>query len=90
LQEQTAAEADVRHALLKRSGAEIVWELDEPTALTAADIKAQHALSLAGALIAATAHRRGAILLHKDPELDALGDQVKQERLPYKAAGKAR
>ncbi len=90
LQEQNQAEADVRHVLLKRSGAEILWELDEPVVIKAAGFKARHAISLADALIAASAHRQGAILLHKDPEFDALADQVKQERLPLKAAGRAR
>jgi len=45
---------------------------------------------MADALIAASAHRYGATLLHKDPEFDALLDTIKQERLPYKATGKAR
>lgn len=89
LREQTQAEADVRHALLKRSGATILWDLDEPTVLKAADLKAQHSISVADALIAASAHRHSAILLHKDPEFDALPDAIKQERLPYKATGKA-
>jgi predicted nucleic acid-binding protein len=84
LRERDQAEADVRHALLRRSGAEILWELDEPTILRAAAFKAQHSISLADALIAASANRRGAILVHKDPEFDALKDQIKMERLPYK------
>lgn len=90
LQERTEAEADVRHALLKRSGATLVWEVDEPMVLKAVGLKAVHSLSLADALIAASAHRYGATLLHKDPEFDALPDGIKQERLPYKATGKAR
>ena len=90
LQERTEAEADVRHALLKRSGATIVWELDEPSLLKAAELKAEHPISLADAIIAASAFRQGAILLHKDPEFDALPDSIKQERLPYKAVGKTR
>jgi uncharacterized protein len=90
LQERPAAEADVRHALLKRSGATLVWELDEPMVLKAAELKAAHSISLADALIAASAHRYGAILLHKDPEFDLLPDSIQQERLPYKATGKAR
>ena len=84
LRERDQAEADVRHALLRRSGAEILWELDEPTILRAAAFKAKHSISLADALIAASAYRRGAILLHKDPEFDALAGQIKMERLPYK------
>ena len=90
LQERTEAEADVRHALLKRSGATILWELDEPIVLKAAGLKAAHAISLADAIIAASAYRHGAILLHKDPEFDELPDSIQQERLPYKTTGKAR
>lgn len=90
LQERTEAEAEVRHALLKRSGAAVLWELDEPTALKAAGLKAEHSISLAEALIAASAHRHSAILLHKNSEFDMLPDSIKQERLPYKVTGKAR
>jgi predicted nucleic acid-binding protein len=89
LQERSEAEADVRHALLKRSGATILWELDEPLILRAAAFKSQHSLSVADAIIAASACRYGALLLHKDPEFDALADQVKQEHLPYKAPVRA-
>jgi len=90
LQELGQSEADVRHAQLRRSGATIVWELDEPIVLKAASFKAQYALSFADALIAATAYRYGAILIHKDPEFDALAEQVPQEHLPLKASGRAR
>ncbi len=84
LREQSLSEADIRHALLKRSGATILWDLDEPTVLTAANLKAQHSLSVADALIAASAQCHGAILLHKDPEFEVLPDSIRQERLPYK------
>ncbi len=87
LRQRDQAEADVRHALLRRIGAEILRELDEPIILRAAAFKAKHSISLADALIAASAYRRGAILLHKDPEFDALADQIKMERLPYKIKG---
>ena len=90
LPEQTEAEADVRHALLKRSGVTILWELDELIVLKAAGLKAAHSISMADAVIAASAHRHGAVLLHKDPEFDALPDSIKQEHLPYKATWKAR
>jgi predicted nucleic acid-binding protein len=89
LQERNQSEADVRHALLKRSGATLLWDLDEPTILRAASYKAKFAVSFADALIAASAHRQGATLLHKDPEFDALADQVRQERLPAKPARKS-
>jgi predicted nucleic acid-binding protein len=38
----------------------------------------------ADALIAAFAQRQSAILLHKDPEFEALLEQVELEALPYK------
>jgi predicted nucleic acid-binding protein len=84
LQEQSGTEADVRHALLKRSGATLIWELDEPIILIAASLKATYSLSLADATIAASAQRHGAVLLHKDPEFEALPESIRQEHLPYK------
>jgi predicted nucleic acid-binding protein len=45
---------------------------------------AQHPVSRADALIAAFAVDAGAILVHKDPELEVLASAVDQERLPYK------
>jgi predicted nucleic acid-binding protein len=83
-QEQGQAEADRRHALIKQTSAEILWNADEPTILLAGDLKAVLRLSFADALIAAMARRHGAILLHKDPELAVLADQQPVETLPYK------
>jgi predicted nucleic acid-binding protein len=57
--------------------------------LTAADFKAQHALSFGDALIAACARRHSAILLHKDPEFDALAGEIEQETLPHKSTRQA-
>ena len=59
--------------------------MDEATVLTAARLKAQHRVSLADAIIAAFAIRQDAILLHKDPEFDALTGLLKMEALPYKS-----
>ena len=84
LQEQTEDVADKRYALLKQLPATILWDMDEPTLLTAGRFKARHHLSLADAMIAAFAFRQGAILVHKDPELEALAGTVEQEILPYK------
>lgn len=84
LQEQPEDVADKRYALLKQLPATILWEVDEPTLLTAGRFKAYHRLSLADAIIAAFAFRHGAILVHKDPELGALTESVEQEVLPYK------
>jgi predicted nucleic acid-binding protein len=84
LQEQTEDVADKRYALLKQLPTTILWEVDEPTLLTAGRFKAHHRLSLADAIIAAYAQRQEAILVHKDPELETLTDFVEQEALPYK------
>lgn len=77
------ADADRRYAMLKRA-AEVLWELDEPVLLTAARFKGEHPISFADALIAACAFRRGATLVHKDPEYAVLESTVKLEPLPDK------
>jgi predicted nucleic acid-binding protein len=84
LQERGQAEADRRYALAKQLPATIMWETDEPALLTAARLKAAYHLSLADAIIAAFAIQEKAILLHKDPEFEALTGQVSLEALPYK------
>ncbi|PIU54881.1 MAG: VapC toxin family PIN domain ribonuclease [Chloroflexi bacterium CG07_land_8_20_14_0_80_51_10] len=86
LRECTEEVADQRYALLKQLPVEHLWEVDEPTLLTAARLEGHHSLSLAGALIAAFALRRGAILVHKDPEFEAAVGVVRQEALPYKTS----
>jgi len=83
-QEQGQAEADRRYALMKKLPATVAWEADEPILLTAARLKAIHRLSLADSIIAAFAIRQDAILLHKDPEFEALSGQVALEAMPYK------
>jgi len=84
LQERSEAVADRRYALLKQLPATFLWSVDEPTLLTAARFKARYRLCLADALIAAFAVQQGAILVHKDPEFEALAELVRQEALPYK------
>lgn len=83
-QEQGEAEAEHRYALLKQLPVTILWEMDEPTLLTAARLKVDHRLSLADAIIGAFAIQQNAILLHKDPEFEAIAGQVSLETLPYK------
>jgi predicted nucleic acid-binding protein len=83
-QERGQGEADRRYALLKQLSCEILWELDEPTLLTAARFKAGHKVSLADAVIAAVAQRHQATLVHKDPEYEALNEELDLEALPYK------
>lgn len=84
LQEQPEDVADKRYALLKQLPATILWDIDEPTLLTAGKLKAAHRISLAEALVAASAVRHGAILVHKDPEMAPLAKTVQMEILPYK------
>jgi ribonuclease VapC len=83
-QEQGEAEAEHRYALIKQLPLTILWDMDEPTLLTAASFKAIQRISLADAIIAALAIRQNAILLHKDPEFEVLAEQVSLEALPYK------
>lgn len=65
----------------------IVWQHESPTLLVrSAEVKAAHSLSLADAWIAACALEAGAILVHKDPEFQAIA--VEQDLLPFKATGK--
>jgi predicted nucleic acid-binding protein len=66
------ADADRRYALIRELPATIVWRADEPEVLTASRLKAQFRLSFADSLIAATAVQLDAVLVHKDPEYNAL------------------
>jgi predicted nucleic acid-binding protein len=84
LQERGRAEADRRYALLLALGATVIWEVDEPTLLLASEMKARHRLSFADALIAAYALRRDALLVHKDPQYEALKGVIHMEALPYR------
>jgi len=86
LQEAGEAVAERRYALMRQLPCTELWEVDEPTLLTAARFKAQARVSFADALIAAFAARNDAILVHKDPEYAALGGWVLLEALPYRAA----
>jgi predicted nucleic acid-binding protein len=64
----------------------IQWVHESPELLLrAAELKALYPLSLADAWIAASALGANAILVHKDPEFDAV--PVAQEPLRYKRAG---
>jgi len=54
--------------------------------IAAAELKAEHRLSVADAWIAALAEERGATLVHKDPEFEQVEAIVKVLKLPYKSA----
>ena len=84
VQEQSEDIADRRYALLKQLPASFLWEMDEPTLLTSARLKAHHHISLADAIIAAFAVRHGAVLVHKDPEFEVLKSFIQLETLSYK------
>jgi predicted nucleic acid-binding protein len=61
-----------------------IVESYERLILSAGILKANHRLSLADAIIAATAIEQGAILVHKDPEMESLAPYLKIQQLPYK------
>jgi predicted nucleic acid-binding protein len=84
IQEEGEEEANARYAMLQALRAVHLNEVDEPTLLAAAHLKAHNRISLADAIIAAFAERHGAVLVHKDPEFEALAGQVRLEALPYK------
>lgn len=85
-QERGQGEADRRYALLKQLPCEILWQIDEPLLLTASRFKARHRLSMADSMIAAFAQRKKSVLIHKDPEYEALSEEMELEALPYKTA----
>lgn len=81
LQRRSEEAADQRYCLLKRFPAKHLGEMDEPTLLGAASLKARFHLSLADAIIAAFAIRHKAILVHKDPEFETISPLIKLEPL---------
>ncbi len=85
IQEQGEEEANARYAMLQALPTVHLNEVDEPVLLAAANLKAHHHMSLADAIIGAFAERHDAILVHKDPEFEALVGRVRLEALPYKA-----
>ncbi|MCX5831399.1 MAG: PIN domain-containing protein [Deltaproteobacteria bacterium] len=85
LREAGRAEADRRYALIRQLPAAILWDMNEQILLTAARLKAEHHVSLADAIVAAYAIQNQAILIHQDPEFEALAGLLPMEALPYKA-----
>lgn len=61
-----------------------VVDSNEKITLAAGRIKANHRLSVADAFIAATAIDKGAVLVHKDPELEIISKYIETLELPYK------
>ncbi len=83
-QESGETEADRRYAMLRESPVTILWNVDEQLILAASRMKARHRISFADSMILAYTLRNDAVLIHKDPEFDALAEQVAQEQLQYK------
>ena len=95
-----ATVAELFSAAMKREGREraeyylsvvkawpVTWvQSDEALCVSAGALKGSHKMSLADAFIAATALRHDAVLVHKDPEFEALKTVVRQHVLPYKQA----
>ena len=77
--EDVAKEAIV---LIKSLPIEIV-ESKERLILSAGRIKANHKLSVADAIVAATAIEKSASLVHKDSELEPVSQYVKTLKLPH-------
>jgi len=84
LQEQGQQEAETRFAMLRHSSAVIIWNMDEATIIRAGKIKAANKVPFADSVISSLAIQTESILVHKDPEYEALEGQVEMESLPYK------
>ncbi|MBI5554294.1 MAG: PIN domain-containing protein [Elusimicrobia bacterium] len=74
-------------ALVKALPLQLV-ELNEKIVLAAGRIKANHRLSVADAIIAATAIEKDAVLVHKDPEFESISEYIEILTLPYKTTKK--
>lgn len=59
-------------------------DVDDDLLKIAAELKALYRISAADSWIIATAITHNAILVHKDPEFEALADRVALQALPYK------
>lgn len=82
--ERGPGEADRRYALVRELSVEVLSDIDESVLLTASRFKAGYRLSFADSVIAAYAYCRRAVLVHKDPEFEALAGEIEIEALPFK------
>lgn len=82
-QTEGAEKANYLIAVIKSWPIEFIYP-DEALCLLAGEIKATFAVSFADAFVAATAQQAAALLIHKDPEFEALRTTVKLKALPYK------
>lgn len=82
-QEKGDEEAIKRIELLKSLKIKIE-ESNEDLNLEAGRLKAKNNISLADAYIAALSRKTDGVLVHKDPEFEAVSPSLKERRLPYK------
>lgn len=82
-QEEGEEEAQRRVNQMKRLTIKRV-DSSEELGLIAGKLKATEKISFADAWVAATAIMLDAILVHKDPEFEALEDELEMLKLPYK------
>lgn len=61
-----------------------IEESNEDLNLEAGRLKAKNNISLADAYIAALSRKTDGVLVHKDPEFEAVSPSLKERRLPYK------
>jgi len=81
---KTEGEAAGRVAYAACQALPVIWVHETPALLElAASLKARYPMSLGDAWIAATALQCDAVLVHKDPEFEAV-PALQQEALPYK------
>ena len=81
---KTEGEAAGRAAYAACQALPVIWVHETPALLElAASLKARYPMSLGDAWIAATALQCDAVLVHKDPEFDAV-PALQHEALPYK------
>jgi predicted nucleic acid-binding protein len=78
--EETARQSYLHLTLLPVT----IVESDEETRLLASEFKAGCNVSVADAWIAAASAKNNAILVHKDPEYEALNNKLQCIALPYK------
>lgn len=72
-------------ALAKMRAWPVRWHhSDDDLCAVAARLKVAGKISFADAFVAATAQLLGAVLVHKDPEFEALGGLITLQALPFK------
>ncbi len=89
LREEGEDEAARLVALVKSWPADWVYP-NEKLLLQAGKLKASYRVSVADALIAAVAKLHPATLIHKDPEMEALGSEIRLLSLPFKTEPESR